>query len=124
MRRGDVVLKADPQQLDLLCLFLQHPDELLSRQQILDAVWDGRVVAENVLSVAVAKLRKVLGPRVGGREYIENRYGRGYRFVPQVDRVALATVRSAPDTLLRARRSQPRRRCIRRWWDARTASSS
>jgi DNA-binding winged helix-turn-helix (wHTH) protein len=84
LRKGNTVVKADPQQLALLRFLLEHPNELLSKQRILDAVWDGRAVADNVLSVAVAKLRKVLGPRSDNREFIENSYGRGYRFVPGV----------------------------------------
>ena len=82
LRKNGSILKVDPLQLDLLACFLANPGRLLSKQELLDNVWEGRVVADNVLSVTVAKLRKVLGHKPGEREYIENRYGRGYRFVP------------------------------------------
>jgi DNA-binding winged helix-turn-helix (wHTH) protein len=97
LRRGDSTLKVDPLQLDLLGCFLANSGRLLSKQELLDQVWEGRAVADNVLSVTVAKLRKVLGHRPGEREYIENRYGRGYRFL-----VPVTTVESAPP-----RSSQP-----------------
>jgi DNA-binding winged helix-turn-helix (wHTH) protein len=61
LRRGLELVKADPQQVELLALFLRHPGDLLSRQQIVDCVWEGRAVGDSVLSVSVAKLRKALG---------------------------------------------------------------
>jgi predicted ATPase len=84
LRCGAALVKVDPQQLELLALFLRHPGELLSRQQIVDRVWDGRTVGDSVLSVSVAKLRKALGKSREDREYIESSYGRGYRFVHEV----------------------------------------
>ncbi|HKP57065.1 MAG TPA: AAA family ATPase [Polyangiales bacterium] len=84
LRKNGSILKVDPLQLDLLACFIANPGRLLSKQELLDNVWEGRVVADNVLSVTVAKLRKALGHRPGEREYIENRYGRGYRFIPEL----------------------------------------
>lgn len=95
LRRGDTVLKVDPLQLDLLACFLANSGRLLSKQELLDQVWEGRAVADNVLSVTVAKLRKVLGHNPGEREFIENRYGRGYRFLPQVSLVETPAPRSS-----------------------------
>ncbi len=88
LRKHGVPLKVDPLQLDLLACFLAHPGRLLSKHELLEHVWEGRAVADNVLSVTVAKLRKALGHKSGEREYIENRYGRGYRFLPAVTQVA------------------------------------
>jgi DNA-binding winged helix-turn-helix (wHTH) protein len=84
LRCGAALVKVDPQQLELLALFLRHPGDLLSRQQIIDDVWDGRPVGDSVLSVSVAKLRKALGRTRDNRDYIESSYGRGYRFVHEV----------------------------------------
>jgi DNA-binding winged helix-turn-helix (wHTH) protein len=95
LRRGSAILKVDPLQLDLLGCFLANPGRLVSKQELLDLVWEGRAVADNVLSVTVAKLRKVLGHRPGEREFIENRYGRGYRFLPQVTSIESPPARSS-----------------------------
>jgi DNA-binding winged helix-turn-helix (wHTH) protein len=94
LRRHGVVLKVDSQLLDLLECFLDSPGVLLSKRELLSRVWEGRAVADSALSVAVAKLRRVLGHASGSREYIENRYGRGYRFLP-----AVTVVEAAPSTL-------------------------
>jgi DNA-binding winged helix-turn-helix (wHTH) protein len=83
--RGTEPVKIDPQQLDLLAMFLRHPGQMLSRQQIVDSIWQGRAIADSVLTVAIAKLRKALGKTRERREFIESRYGRGYRFLLEVE---------------------------------------
>jgi DNA-binding winged helix-turn-helix (wHTH) protein len=88
LRRDGQRLKVDAKLLQLLGYFLANPGRLLSKRELLDRVWEGRAVADNVLSVSVAKLRKILGHEQGKREFIENSYGRGYRFVVQVDPIA------------------------------------
>ena len=90
LRKHGVTLKVDPQQLALLACLVARPGKVLTREELLEQAWEGRVVTGGVVSVAVAKLRKVLG---GDREadkntYIENRYGRGYRFAMPVVEVA------------------------------------
>ena len=83
LRKNGASLKVDPQQLSLLTCLATRPGHLLTREDILKQVWEGRAVTSSALSVAVAKLRKVLGGE-GKQTYIENRYGRGYRFVMPV----------------------------------------
>jgi len=83
LRRSGELIKVDPQQLSLLACLVKRQGHLLTREEILTEVWEGRAVTSSALSVAVAKLRKVLGGE-GKQTYIENRYGRGYRFVMPV----------------------------------------
>jgi len=61
---------------DLLLALLERPGELLTKNDLLDAVWPGLVVEESNLSVQVSSLRKLLGAHV-----IATIPGRGYRFV-------------------------------------------
>ena len=84
LSRDGVPLKVDAKLLQLLRYFVAHPGRLISKRELLEQVWEGRAVADNVLSVSVAKLRKVLGHKPGVSEFIDNSYGRGYRFVCSV----------------------------------------
>lgn len=84
LSRDGVALKVDAKLLQLLSYFVAHPGRLISKRELLEQVWEGRAVADNVLSVSVAKLRKVLGHKPGVSEFIDNSYGRGYRFVCSV----------------------------------------
>jgi DNA-binding winged helix-turn-helix (wHTH) protein len=80
LTKAGEVLKLDPQPLELLELLLRSPQKVLTRDYLLDQIWGNRFVAESALSVVVAKLRKTLGRAPGDPDYIENKYGRGYRF--------------------------------------------
>ncbi len=61
---------------DLLIALAQRRGELVTRNELIERVWPGRVVEENNLSVQVNALRKVLG-----NEWLSTVPGRGYRFV-------------------------------------------
>jgi len=84
LRKANTLLKVDAKVLELLAFFLKHSGKLVSKHELFDQVWEGRVLSEKVLSVSVARLRKALGHKRGEREYIVNVIGRGYRFLPQV----------------------------------------
>lgn len=60
---------------DLLCLLASRPGSLLTKAELLDAVWAGLVVEEANLTVQISALRKVLGS-----DCIATVPGRGYRF--------------------------------------------
>jgi DNA-binding winged helix-turn-helix (wHTH) protein len=96
LRRQGTLIKIDPQQLDLLDCLLSQPGILVSKEELIDRVWDGRAIADSALSVAVAKLRKALGRGVNSQEYIENRYGRGYRLCVSVTEVAIVNEHAEP----------------------------
>ena len=95
-------LNVDAKLLDLLAYFLANPRRLISKAELLEHVWDGRAVADNVLSVSVAKLRKVLGHAADGRQFIENKYGRGYRFLLDVNVPHSTADRYSPPPLTEA----------------------
>jgi DNA-binding winged helix-turn-helix (wHTH) protein len=83
MRAGQPI-KADALVLRLLHALVRRPGQLVSKRELIDEVWDGRVLSENVITVTMVRLRKTLGQRSGGREFIANVHGRGYRFVQPV----------------------------------------
>lgn len=84
LRRGGHPVKVDALVIELLAYLASRPGELITHEELIEHVWGGRAVSDNVVSVCVAKLRKALGHRRGERELIINVYGRGYRFLPVV----------------------------------------
>jgi DNA-binding winged helix-turn-helix (wHTH) protein len=68
---------------DVLLTLIERRDRLVAKDELIDAVWPGRVVEPNNLAVQVNALRKVLGP-----EMIVTIPGRGYRFVAPETRSA------------------------------------
>lgn len=64
--------------LELLMFFVRNPDEVLTREELFEAVWPGRIVSENSLTNAIGRLRSVL--RDKDQQLIKSVYGYGYRF--------------------------------------------
>ncbi|TMD26789.1 MAG: response regulator transcription factor [Chloroflexi bacterium] len=63
--RADRTLDLTATEFELLRHFLRHPPQVLSREQLLDAVWDGEADSDNVVAVYVGYLRQKLGePRL------------------------------------------------------------
>jgi DNA-binding winged helix-turn-helix (wHTH) protein/mannose-6-phosphate isomerase-like protein (cupin superfamily) len=69
---------------DLLLLFLERPSELVTKAQIMDAVWPGTVVEESNLSVQIAAIRRALDADRNGDSCILSVPRRGYRFTLDV----------------------------------------
>ena len=84
LRKAGRVVKAEALVLRLLAVLVREAGRLVSKDDLVEELWDGRAVADNVVTVAVARLRKTLGARRGERELVTSVYGRGYRFVRPV----------------------------------------
>lgn len=78
LRRDGTLIKLEPKPLDLLLLLLRHAGELVTKNELIETIWIGRVVTENVIARCVAKLREALGE--AGAEHIVTVHGYGYRF--------------------------------------------
>lgn len=81
LRRDDRDVDIQPRPLALLCHLAARPGVLVSRAELLAAVWDGIRVDPGVVKVAVHTLRDTLGDDVGAPRWIETVGRRGYRFV-------------------------------------------
>jgi two-component system, OmpR family, response regulator len=77
--RADQELELSPKEFSLLELFLRHPGVVLTRSQIIDAIWDfGYVGVSNVVDQYVNYLRRKID-RPFGRHDLETVRGMGYR---------------------------------------------
>ena len=76
-----------PKAVLLLEYLMTHPDELLSRERLLDIVWGwDYVVGTRAVDTRVSELRRVLDDNVANPKYIETVPGQGYRFIGQVEK--------------------------------------
>lgn len=64
----------------LLLTFLQNPGQVLTKDQIIDAVWPGQIVTDAALTKQILRLRKALNDSDAGQPIIETYRGVGYRF--------------------------------------------
>jgi DNA-binding winged helix-turn-helix (wHTH) protein/tetratricopeptide (TPR) repeat protein len=70
---------------DTLRVLVENAGRLVTKQELLDAVWPDAAVEENNLNHNVSVLRKVLGEKATGQQYIETVPRLGYRFVAPVE---------------------------------------
>src|SRR5438552_2289439 len=70
--------------LAVLRYLVEHPDQLVTKEELLAAVWPETVVSEGILSVSMRELRKALGDDPEAPVFVETVYGRGYRFIAPV----------------------------------------
>ncbi len=81
-------LTLTPKALILLEYLMTHPDELISRDRLLDAIWGwDQVVATRAVDVRISELRRVLRDNADQPSYIETVTGLGYRFIRKVEGV-------------------------------------
>jgi adenylate cyclase len=78
------LLSVGPRGGRLLEALLARPGEVLTKAELMDAVWPGRAVEESNLSVQIAQLRKALGNGPDGSEWIETVPRVGYRFLGEI----------------------------------------
>jgi eukaryotic-like serine/threonine-protein kinase len=83
----------EPRPLQLLAELLRRPNEVVTKDELFEAVWTGRITVDHVLASAVNKLRKALGPQAGAR--IVNVPRVGYRFTGAVERVVVGQLADA-----------------------------
>jgi len=100
---GHEVVRLPPKPFAVLACLVTQAGRLVTKDALLAAVWPDTVVSEDVITVAMRQLRRVLGDQTRTPHFIETVHGRGYRFIAPVS--ALAS--SAGAALLEAPRPAP-----------------
>jgi len=88
LQRGAESVRLEPKAMEILVLLASRPGEVVSREELMSAVWPGVVVGDEALSQAVTKLRKALGDEARAPTYIETISKRGYRLIAPVKPLA------------------------------------
>lgn len=87
-----------PKAFEVLQLLLANPDRIVTKSEILDAVWPDTHVTDAVLTVTIGQLREALGDDAKQARFIETLHRRGYRWIgtlPSV-RATAATANATP----------------------------
>ena len=97
LTRAGTPLSLSPKSFDLLFYLVENPDRVLSKDELLSAIWPGRVVEESNLSQTVFVLRKTLDAGAGNESVIATSAGRGYRVALPVRVVARTSQPTTPE---------------------------
>ncbi len=80
--------------LEVLIYLLEHAGEVCTKDELLAAVWPGRILSETVLTKCIGRLREAVGDRE--QDIIKTVYGFGYRFIAPVQVELAAARQTAP----------------------------
>jgi DNA-binding winged helix-turn-helix (wHTH) protein/pimeloyl-ACP methyl ester carboxylesterase len=84
VRRSGQPVHVEPQVFDLLVYLIRHRERVVSKAELLDAVWEGRVVSEATLGSRINAARRTIGDTGEDQKVIRTVPRRGFRFVAEV----------------------------------------
>ncbi|MEQ8348086.1 MAG: winged helix-turn-helix domain-containing protein [Sneathiellaceae bacterium] len=102
LRRDGTVLAVEPQVFALLAFLVENNDRVVSKDDLLDAIWQGRIVSDAAIDSRMRSARLAIGDDGRAQRQLRTIRGRGFRFVgtviaepspePEPDRPALHAV--------------------------------
>ncbi len=95
LRRGAETIAVQPLVFDLLVFLIENRDRVVTREDLLAALWDGRIVADSTLATHVNAARRAIGDSGEAQKLIRTVARKGLRFVGEVQ-AALAGGAPAP----------------------------
>jgi len=84
LRRADQEITLQPKVFDVLCYLIERRGRLVTKTELLDALWAEQDVNEAVVTWSVTHIRRALGQARTDKGPIETVHGRGYRFIGEV----------------------------------------
>jgi len=81
LTRGSEAIAVGPQVFDLLLYLVRNREHVVSKDNLLDGVWSGRIVSESTLTSHINAARKAIGDSGHGQRLIRTVARKGFRFV-------------------------------------------
>jgi DNA-binding winged helix-turn-helix (wHTH) protein/Flp pilus assembly protein TadD len=81
LRAGCAAIDVEPQVFDLLEYLIRHRDRVVSRDELIESIWGGRIVSESALSTRINAVRSAIGDSGTQQRLIKTLPRRGVRFV-------------------------------------------
>jgi len=98
MRRTGAIVHVEPQVFDLLVHLIRNRDRIVSKDELFEAIWQGRIVSEATLSSRISAARRALGDSGNDQSFIRTLHKRGFRFVGDVECDGSAPAANAIET--------------------------
>lgn len=98
----------EPQVFDLLVYLIEHRDRVVTRNELLDNLWDGRIVSDGALNGRLKIARKAVGDDGKQQKIIKTIHRRGYQFIADIALMSEAAAQvSLPGQLQPSSSSKP-----------------
>jgi len=96
LRKADAVLSVEPQVFDLLACLIRHRDRVVSRDELLASVWEGRNISDSTFTSRINAARAAIYDSGEDQRLIRTVHRRGYRFVGSAHEQEASTEVIAP----------------------------
>ncbi|MEM9177346.1 MAG: AAA family ATPase [Myxococcota bacterium] len=87
LTRDGAAVELQPKALEVLCFLVARADRVVSRQDLIEGVWDGLSVSSDAVRFAIKELRRGLGDAATDPRFVETVARRGWRFTGSAARV-------------------------------------
>ena len=84
LRCGATVVAIEPQAFDLLLHLIRQREHVVSRDEMIESIWGGRIVSESALSTRINAVRSAIGDSGIEQRLIKTLSRKGVRFVGEV----------------------------------------
>lgn len=91
LSRDGVPVAVEPQVFDLLILLVENRERIVTKDDLIEKVWDGRIVSESTLTSRMNAARKAVGDSGRTQGMIRTIARKGFRFVGEVREVSQGT---------------------------------
>ena len=103
LTRGGESVAVEPQVFDLLVYLIENRDHVVTKDDLIETVWDGRIVSESTLTSRINAARRAVGDSGKDQAVIRTIARKGFRFVGDVQPQARTAVRAHAAALAAAR---------------------
>jgi TolB-like protein len=102
LRRLGKPVHIEPQVFDLIVHLVRNNDRIVSKDELIETIWNGRIVSEATLSSRINAARRALGDNGNDQAFIRTLHKRGFRFVGHIQEsdapeAGVETARLVPD---------------------------
>jgi TolB-like protein/DNA-binding winged helix-turn-helix (wHTH) protein len=102
LRRLGEPVHIEPQVFDLIVHLARNHDRIVSKDELIETIWNGRIISEAALSSRINGARRALGDNGTDQVFIRTLHKRGFRFVGHVQAISapeadVETARLVPD---------------------------
>lgn len=89
----------EPKVYDMLVLLAENPGRLVTREEMIEQVWGGRIVSDSAVSTVLKNVRRAIGDDGVSQRFLKTVHGRGHRFTAEVEVLRPASVAVAGEAV-------------------------
>ena len=96
LRRLGEAVHIEPQVFDLIVHLVRNHDRIVSKDELIETIWNGRIISEAALSSRINGARRALGDNGTDQAFIRTLHKRGFRFVGDVQTISALDAEAEP----------------------------